>query len=218
MRSFFTSIDREPKEKASSTHSSGPPAQLQSNAQRNQFLRANGVKPQQTNQSMNGRISDARMTFLEASGMIPSSAMKQNQQQSERPSEFEAKKPLILRHIFGSAGNYSNLFSTLRAQVKPWTADEASELVGATMTTISRAVYQMDALAEDADGGQFKLQSSWTNTSSVRQDFDRAVANLSGVMQKYRDLQTVVNIVQPLVVKLRDSSHVEMILVDGMKP
>ena len=46
---------------------------------------------------------------------------------------------------------------------------------------------QLDASAGNADGGQFKTQSLGS-PSSVRERFDRAVANLSGVMQRFQGL------------------------------
>ena len=56
------------------------------------------------------------------------------------------------------------------------------------MSTISRSVAQLDASAGDADGDQSKYSILLVNSSSVREKFDRAVANLSGVMQKISGL------------------------------
>ena len=99
-------------------------------------------------------------------------------------SEFEQNRSNILGRIYGASRNYSFFFSTLRSQISKWSADEAAEIVGATMSTINRSVAQLDASAGNADGDQFKTQYTFGNSSSVREQFDRAVANLSGVMQK----------------------------------
>ena len=71
------------------------------------------------------------------------------------------------------------------------------------MSTINRSVAQLDASAGNADGDQFKTQYTFGNSSSVREQFDRAVANLSGVMQRFQVLPLVEVIAEQLAIRLR---------------
>ena len=186
-RSFFHSLNVEQQEDKPPAPSGAAPMHMLSNSDRNELLRANNVNTQPQNQSSEQGISHERMAFLEANGVSPPQTTTQprTQQQTPTQSEFEQNRTTILRNIYGASRNYSLFFSTLRSQLSKWSADEAADIVGATMNAISRNVNQLDASAEDADGGQFKTSRTWLeNSSTVREQFDRAVANLSGVMQK----------------------------------
>ena len=157
-RSFFHSLNVEQQEDKPPAPSGAAPMHMLSNSDRNELLRANNVNTQPQNQSSEQGISHERMAFLEANGVSPPQTTTQprTQQQTPTQSEFEQNRTTILRNIYGASRNYSLFFSTLRSQLSKWSADEAADIVGATMNAISRNVNQLDASAEDADGGQFK--------------------------------------------------------------
>ena len=144
-----------------------------SNSARQSLIRSNNPSAQPQRQSTPRpfqSFNPQKMAFLQASGFDPSQMTKpQAERLAPTQTEFERNRSNILRRIYGASRNYSLFFSTLRSQLSKWSADEAAEIVGATMSTISRNVAQLDASAGNADGGQFKTQATFGNPSSVRE-------------------------------------------------
>ena len=156
--------------------------QSTSNEARQQFIRASTGRQSDVNPS---QADFSRMAYLSAMGLTPTAELVNRTEQTPEKTLFDIKLPNILRKIYSAADNYSNFFGTLRSETSSLTADEASEVVGRVMSSIYRAVSNLDKNAITADGGQFKEEAAqFGGTRSIRKDFDKAVANLSGVMHK----------------------------------
>ena len=158
-RSFLNSLNVEPK-KTPPVHSGGPPMHMLSNSasvadQIQQPICAT------TTAVYTAPIPKFQSTkewlFLQASSFDPSQMTKPQvnvlhlHKQVEKSFQHSSQNIWCFKKLF-------LFFSTLRSQLSKWSADEAAEIVRATMSTISRNVAQLDASAGNADGGQLKTR------------------------------------------------------------
>ena len=99
-----------------------------------------------------------------------------------RDFAFEQQKANMLRAIGGSSYDFGAFFSTLRSTISSLPNTQAALIVQSSSRLIAQQIIKVDSQAKESDGGQFNT-SIHQDPKGLRSKFDRAVANLSGVMQ-----------------------------------
>lgn len=153
------------------------------NQNRNQF--STGSNAQRQNQissgidgySMMGSLRQQESNFERI--VLSENKTRQEEREREAQAAEQAFQEAKGRIIYGLSRSNDPIgfLSGLRTSIAPYTAAQAAEIVQALNLSVNRSIRSLDEIAVDSDGHQATLKDK-----SVK--FDKAVANLSGIMNK----------------------------------